>query len=183
MATITEMQQAINELINSDGKVEIPGLEFESVINNLVDVRYKEVLDKATDPEQRQQLKENLLNYYRNDGRMIIDESINTIKSCYSEATEGLKQVSEAAAKAVANNAIPSVITVGTATSTANPAYALIENANKKATLLSMLKSIGDALVRLLSAAIKIAFQVPDMIMTVIQTLTTTKQVVNSIPV
>ena len=183
MATITEMQEAITNLINSDETIEIPGLDFESVIDHLVDERYKDILKNASNEEERKQLKNNLLNYYRNKGRMVVDESINTIKSCYSQAKEGLKQVSEAAAQAVASNAIPAVITVGTATSTANPAYALIENANKKATLLSMLKSIGDALVRLLSSAIKIAFQVPDMVMSLVQTLTTTKQVVNSIPV
>lgn len=179
MATITEMQEAITNLINSDETIEIPGLDFESVIDHLVDERYKDVLKNASNEEERKQLKNNLLNYYRNQGRMVVDESINTIKSCYSQAKEGLKQVSEAAAQAVASNAIPAVIPIGTA----NPAYALIENANKKATLLSMLKSIGDALVRLLSSAIKIAFQVPDMVMSLVQTLTTTKQVVNSIPV
>lgn len=47
MATITEMQEAITNLINSDETIEIPGLDFESVIDHLVDERYKDVFEKC----------------------------------------------------------------------------------------------------------------------------------------
>jgi hypothetical protein len=78
MATITEMQEAITNLINSDETIEIPGLDFESVIDHLVDERYKDILKNASNEEERKQLKNNLLNYYRNKGRMVVDESIKT---------------------------------------------------------------------------------------------------------
>jgi hypothetical protein len=75
------------------------------------------------------------------------------------------------------------VITVGTATSTPNPAYTLIENKTKKNNLLSMLKQIGNALAQLLISALKIAFSVPIAIATLITTLASIKKTVNAIPV
>ena len=78
---------------------------------------------------------------------------------------------------------IPSVITVGTATSTPNPAYTLIENKTKKNQLLAMLKNISSCLVNLLKAAVTIAFPIPAVVLTLIQTLTTVKKTVNAIPV
>ena len=101
----------------------------------------------------------------------------------YGAAKDQLKFVTEAAASSIASNAIPAVITVGSASSTANPAYALIENKTKKNQLLAMLKQIGAFLVSLLKSAIEIAFAVPAAVISLIKTLTTAKKAVNSIPV
>jgi hypothetical protein len=183
MATIIEMKEAIDELINSDGEVSIPGLDFETVIDNLIEQKYKEQLNLMKDKTERENMKKNLIKYYSNEARDEIENSILDIKSNFAAAKNGLKYVSEAVIASTASNQIPSVITVGTATSTANPIYVLIENKQKKNTLLSILKNIENSLVNILKSAVKILFQVPDTIMSIIQTLIDLKQVVNSIPV
>lgn len=184
MATIDEMTQAINELINSDGTIELPGLDLSSVVENFVDTRYGAELEKVEDEEEREALRQKWIDYYKNgDGRAAIEMEIATIKANFAAARDQLTYVVEAAASSIASNAIPAVITVGTATSTANPAYALIENKTKKNQLLAMLKNIGKCLVDLLKSAVAIAFAVPEAVMTLIKTLTTAKQAVNSIPV
>lgn len=183
MATINEMKEAINELINSDGAVDIPGLDFDSVVDNMVETDYKEQLDDSKTKEERDDKKKSLVKYYKEKAGAEIEQNINIIKSNFAAAKDGLIYVAEAAAATVASNVIPSVITTGAAASVANPAYAMIENKQKKNTLLGILKNIGNFIVNLLSAAVKILFAVPEMIMSLIKTLTTTKSVVNSIPV
>lgn len=183
MATIAEMQDAIDRLINSDETISIPGLDFDSVVDNIVETNYKEQLDKVTHPEERKRVKDGLVNYYKNSGKQAIQEKINEIKSAFANIKSQVTNIQNAVTNAVASNAIPSVITVGTATSTPNPAYFLLDNANKKNTLMGMVKSAEDSAVKLLNAAINICFPVPDMVMTTINGLTTVKTVVNSMTV
>lgn len=183
MATINEMKEAINGLINSDGAVDIPGLDFDSVVDNMVETDYKEQLDDSKTKEERDDKKKSLVKYYKEKAGAEIEQNINIIKSNFAAAKDGLIYVAEAAAATVASNVIPSVITTGAAASVANQAYVMIENKQKKNTLLGILKNIGNFIVNLLSAAVKILFAVPEMIMSLIKTLTTTKSVVNSIPV
>lgn len=183
MATIVEMQTALTELIESDGAISLPGLDFDSVVNNLVEVQLKDELDKIPTVQERKDLKDKFVNYYKNKGRQEVDNRILEIKMNYSAAVTNLKSLQASITTAVASNTMPSVITAGAATSVPNPAYALIENANKKNTLLSICKSIGVFLFNILKAAISICFEIPDMVITLINTLTLTKKSINAIPV
>ncbi len=183
MATITEMKEAINELINSEGTIELPGLEYKTIVDNIIEVKFKKQLDNAKIYNDRDNVKKELLRYYDEHVKEEIEQNINIIKSNFAAVKDGLKYVSESVTNAVASNAIPSVITTGAAASVANPVYALLENKSKKTVLLGMLKNIGNFLCNLLSSAVKILFQVPDTVIALINTLTTVKKAVNSIPV
>ena len=175
---------AMNKLINSDGAVELPGLDLDTVAETFVQTKYSKDLDAVEDAEERKKLKEKWVDYYKNgEGRVGLEVEINTIKANFGAATEQLKFVGEAAASSIASNVIPSVITVGTATSAPNPAYVLIENKTKKNQLLAMLKNISACLVNLLKSAISIAFPIPAVVTTLISTLATVKSTVNAIPV
>lgn len=175
---------AMNKLINSDGAVELPGLDLDTVAETFVQSKYSKDLDAVEDAEERKKLKEKWVDYYKNgEGRVGLEVEINTIKANFGAATEQLKFVGEAAASSIASNVIPSVITVGTATSAPNPAYVLIENKTKKNQLLAMLKNISACLVNLLKSAISIAFPIPAVVTTLISTLATVKSTVNAIPV
>lgn len=179
-----EILDAIEELINSDGEVSLPGLDLDSVVEVFVDKKYGAELEKIEDEEERKAMRDKWVDYYKNgEGRETIQMEIASIKSNFSAAKDQLTFVAEAATSAIASNAIPAVITVGTATSTANPAYALIENKTKKNQLLAMLKNIGACLVNLLKSIAMIAIAVPAAVIALIKTLTTTKKAVNSIPV
>jgi len=183
MATIKEMQDAMNDLINSDGVVTIPGLNFDSVVDNMVNIKYKEQLDNIQNPEDREEAKNNLISYYYGDARSSVEKSISVIKSNYSAVKDGLSTMSVAITATTASNVIPSVITVGTATSTPNPLYFVVENNQKKNTLLSMLKTLSNLMVELISSAIDILFQLPSIVMDLIGVITSTKSLLNAIPV
>lgn len=174
---------AMDELINSDGAVELPGLDLDTIARNFVETKYGKQLESIEDAKVKEQLKNQWLEYYtKGEGKAMLQVEINTIKANFSAAKDQLTFVAEAAASSVASNMIPSVITVGTATSTPNPAYTIIENKTKKNQLLAMLKNISACLVNLLKSAMSIAFVIPEIVLTLITTLTTVKKTVNAIP-
>lgn len=183
MSSMDETIEAINELINSDGTIELPGLSLDEVVENFVETKYGEELKAVSTKEEREKLREKWIKYYKEgEGKQAIQMEINNIKAQYGAAKDQLIYVADAAASAVASNAIPAVITVGSASSSPNPAYTIIENKTKKNQLLAMLKQIGASLVSLLKSAVSIAFAVPEAVITLIKTLTTVKKTVNSIP-
>lgn len=77
---------------------------------------------------------------------------------------------------------MPSVITVGTATSTPNPAYTAIDNSQKKQNLLAVLKSVTDFLIQLFSYALLLDFVLPDSVQALVSTLATLTAIINAIP-
>ena len=183
MSSMDETIKAMDELINSDETIELPGLSLDEVVENFVETKYGEELKAVSTKEEREKLREKWINYYKDgEGKQAIQMEINNIKAQYGAAKDQLTYVADAAASAVASNAIPSVITVGSASSSPNPAYTIIENKTKKNQLLAMLKQIGASLVSLLKSAVSIAFAVPEAVITLIKTLTTVKKTVNSIP-
>jgi hypothetical protein len=181
---IQEILDAMDDLINSDGGVELPGLDLDTIAENFVEVKYGDTLSKLPNKEEAESLKEKWTSYYKDgEGRLALQMEINTIKSSFVAARDQLTYIGEAAASAVASNAVPAVITVGSATSTANPAYALIENKTKMNQLLSMTKNVEANLVTLLKSSAQIAFPIPSSVTSLIETLSTVKQTVNAIPV
>lgn len=183
MSRMDETIKAMDELINSDETIELPGLSLDEVVENFVETKYGEELKAVSTKKEREKLREKWINYYKEgEGKQAIQMEINNIKAQYGAAKDQLTYVADAAASAVASNAIPSVITVGSASSSPNPAYTIIENKTKKNQLLAMLKQIGASLVSLLKSAVSIAFAVPEAVITLIKTLTTVKKTVNSIP-
>lgn len=184
MSSTEEALEAIDELINSDGTISLPGLELDPIVEHFVDEKYGSQLSEIKDEKERKKMRDKWIKYYKEgEGKQTIKMEMNNIKAMYGAAKDQLQFVTEAAASSVASNVVPAVITVGTATSTANPAYALIENKTKKNQLLAMLKQIGAFLVSLLKSAVEIAFAVPAAVINLIKTLTTAKKAVNSIPV
>ena len=128
-----EALDAMDELINSDGTVDLPGLDIDTVAENYIDKKYSEELNKIEDKEEREKLHQKWVNYYKSgEGKEMLQLEINSIKANFSAAKDQLTYVAEAAASSVASNAVPAVITTGSAASVANPAYAMIENKTKK---------------------------------------------------
>ena len=184
MATIEDTIKAMNKLIESDGSVSIPGLELKPVAENFVDKKYGAELQRIEDEEERNKMRDKWVKYYtEGEGKQAMELEIANIKANVGAAKDQLTMVTEAAASSVASNAVPAVITTGSAVSAPNPAYAMIENKTKKNQLLAMLKSIGAFLVNAMKSMVAIMFPIPDVVLALINTLTAAKQTVNAIPV
>lgn len=57
-ATLAEMQQALQDLINAEG-FEIPGLDKESILDNYIEVKHKENLEVFADDREKRQEEKN----------------------------------------------------------------------------------------------------------------------------
>jgi hypothetical protein len=179
-----EILKQIDELINSDGSVEIPGLTLHEVAENFVDAKYGTELAEVEDADERDALREQWVSYYENgDGKEAMLLEIANIKAKVAAAQDSLTTIAESAASTVATNTIPAVITTGAATSVPNPVHALAENKTKKNQLLAMLKTVGSYLIEALKSCAAIMFPIPTIIATLIQTFITVKKTVNTIPV
>lgn len=180
MATIAQMQQALSDLINAEG-FDIPGLDKESVLSNYVEVKHQNELDKL-EGEEREKEKQRLIELYENTAGNFFDYCIMQIKLKYQAIVEGCEQMLQSISSAISSTIIPSVLTVGSATSSANPAYTALENQQKKNNFKAILKNLSLMMADLLQMAINILFIVPDAVISLIETLTTTKQVIETIP-
>lgn len=184
MSSMDETLKVINELINAGGEVSLPGLELDSVAENFVNEKYGVKLEEIENKKEREKLRKKWLTYYKEgEGKQTMLIGISEIKSLYGAAENQLSLVAEAAKSAVASNSIPSVITVGSASSTPNLAYVYTENKTKKNQLLAMLKQVGVFLVNLLKAAAEIAFAIPQAVLDLIKTAAEVEKSVNAIPV
>ena len=180
MATIDEMVSTMNKLIESDGSVSIPGLDFSSVVDNLVEKKYADSLSACETSTERMEMKDRLSKYYtEGEGKLAVQTEIASIKSNFSAAKDQLSFVSEAVVANTASNALPPML----GTASPNPAYTYAENKVKLNQMKAMLKNIGACIVNLLKSAVNLMFQLPSSVMTIIDTFATVKSAVDSIPV
>ena len=104
------------------------------------------------------------------------------LKDYVEKASDSITELMTSAGKVMASNTIPAVITVGSASSTPNPAYFVIENSQKKNALLSLAKNVSGTLTLLLEAAMLIHWEIPNAVLTLIQEVTALFTLLNKIP-
>mgnify|MGYP000975768547 CR=1 FL=1 len=158
-------------------------VDKDSLIDNYCEVEFKESLDACTTSEERNALKERYVTYYKDGaGKDFIDSSVAKLKDYVEKASDSITELMTSAGKVMASNTIPAVITVGSASSTPNPAYFVIENSQKKNALLSLAKNVSGTLTLLLEAAMLIHWEIPNAVLTLIQEVTALFTLLNKIP-
>lgn len=178
MAKIEEMMSVITDLTSD---VTIPGLDIDTVVNNIVETKFKNELGTIEDPKQKEAEAKKMVEYYKTQGRIEIETQIATIKMSYKSIKNQITQVTAATKTAVASNLIPPVISVPPAVP--NPAYVLVENATKVSSFISMIEGALAKFGEMLLAAVKIAFELPTFIMDLLTTLLDLKKAVTAIPI
>lgn len=155
----------------------------DSLIRNYCEVEFKDSLDECPTQEKRDALMDRYVEHYSTgDGSAFMDTTIAKIKDYAKKASDGVKEMTTSASKIMASNAVPSVITTGSAASVPNPAHFAIENAQKKNALLALAKSVIGTLTLLLETAILVHWAVPNEILTIIQGVTALTAILNNIP-
>lgn len=183
MVAVSELQGMQKTLASLRIGGDIPGLTMDTVVDNYVETEFKDTLDGITDPEERQKTKNRFVEHYiTGPGKQFVEDTIQQLKYFYKQAYDGLQSLQSSIAKVTASNAIPAVITVGSASSTPNPAYTAIDNSQKKHSLMAILKSITDFLQKLFAYAILIDFVLPQEVQVLVTTLATVTSLINAIP-
>jgi len=180
MVTIEDMQAAVTAL-SSDNSITLPGLDFDTIVDNMVGriPDYKPMFDQCKTKEQRDTLTKELVDYFHNAGRSFVDDKIIEIKVAYKNVLSGVKQIQEGLQTTVASILVPTVI----GTAAPNPASILLESKIKKNTLLTMLDSVSKVLIDLLQAALKLFFVLPQAVIDIVGVLNTLRAGINLIKV
>ena len=188
MATLEQTQAALDKLT---ADTSLPGLDVDTVIKKIIEVQYKEEIDQiktvisnvdAAEAEIKA-TKERLTSYYNTAHvKSEIKNQINTIKINYKAVKDGVKQLPIEIQTMVASNLIPPTIPIPTSPGIPNPASFLLKNKEKLNGFLTILNAIAVWFVNLFQAAIKIAFEIPDAIVQMIEKLAEIKTLIEAIP-
>ena len=158
-------------------------LDKDAILDNYVEVEYKERLDAIEDPNKRKEYKKKIVKeYVDGEFKNWFDDKISELTDMLKKCEDGLANAKAAATQVTASNAIPSVITVGSASSSPNPAYTAIDNAQKKKTLLVVLKEINSAIQGVLTTALLIHWALPQSVLNFIELYVALSSVINAIP-
>lgn len=166
--------------LRDSGGVEI---DKDAVLDNYIDVEYKDRLDAISDPEEKEAYRKKLKKEYVSGScKSWFDNQIEGLKDKVAQCKESLVNVKDAIVQTTASNAIPAVLTVGSASSSSNPAYTVIENKQKKKTLLTIIKQVNTAIQGILTAALLLHWVLPDAVTQIISTYVLVSSLVNAIP-
>lgn len=180
MVTAADMAEALSQLRLSKT---IPGLDKDSLVDVYVETEFKDSLDACETEEDRQRRKDRFVEYYiTGPGTRFIEENIANLQFAYSQVVDGINSLQRSAEQVTASNAVPSVITTGSATSTPNPAYTAIDNAQKKRALLVQITTITACVASMLGYAVLLHFELPDAAFALVGTLGVVASIINAIP-
>lgn len=177
-----EINNIINELIESDGAVNIPGLSVDEVVPTLVDKKHARELQSISNSKDREEKRKELIDYYKNDaGREMVDGEINTIKMNFAALKSQLESVKKSVQSTISQASVPAVITVGSASSSPNPAYSILDAKSKRDNLLALLKTASISAATMLISSQKLGFSIPQEVVALITLLSQTKKIVKKL--
>lgn len=184
MATINEMLEAVNELIVLNSATAVPLPDDDKLIENYVDKKHKTSLEKIFNKEEREKMRKTLIEYFKEGGGKAEIQSLKiNFKLMYTKLKDQIEEIKQSIENTTASNAIPSVLTTGAATSVPNPAYTIIENAQKKAAITAAISTASMIAAQMLLSAADLQFEVPDAVMALIDALKALVLLVKAIPV
>lgn len=177
-----EINNIINELIESDGAVNIPGLSVDEVVPTLVDKKHAKELQSIANLKDREDKRNELIDYYNNGaGREMVNGEINTIKMNFSALKFQLESINKSVQSTISQAAVPAVITVGSASSSPNPAYSILDAKSKRDNLLALLKTASISAAAMLISSQKLGFSIPQEVVALITLLSQTKKIVKKL--
>ena len=180
--TDEEIKSKIDELINDDGAISIPGLTADEIIPNLVDKKHANELSAIPNDKDREDKRKELIDYYKTGyGREMVDSEINNIKLSFSAIKSQMESIKQSAITTASQMAVPAVLTVGSASSAPNPAYVSLDAKAKRNSLLSILKTAAVYAASLLISSQKLGFSIPQEVVAVISLISTTKKTVKTL--
>ena len=166
--------------LRGSGSIEI---DKDAILDNYVEVEYKDRLDTITDSKEREKYKKEITKeYLTGELKDWFQDKIDSLKDMLKRCEDTLKSAKTAITQITASNSIPAVITTGSATSVSNPAYTLIDNAQKKQTLMTVIKQINSSIQEVMAIALMLHWALPDSVVNFIELYTTISSLVNAIP-
>ena len=106
---IAKMQTTLTELANSSSDISLPGLDFDTVVENIVVKKYSKDLDKLSKEDEKKE-KEKLINYYKTTAFNEINSNIIKVKSCANSLKIQVDNIQTSITNTISTLALPSVV-------------------------------------------------------------------------
>ena len=167
MATIQTMSDALMGLTNG---FNLPGLDLDSVAQLMVksNPTYSTSISNCKTQDEKDAMTTKFVNYYKNEGSVIINNHINTIKSSIVNIQSGITNTKTAIVGATTAAGIPTTLP------------AVVPQVSSLKTSVDNLQRL---LIPLLTSAIAISFILPDEIMILIDAVAGLYILINAIPI
>lgn len=191
MASLAEQLVLIEKLADVSGGP-FPSLQImlDQILNNLAEKskqlqdyikQINDLIKKASDPETRKKLKAQLkkaIKDFKDTLKNLVIEKIAEIKQMYKLIVEGIKRIGQDVANAIAAIALPPAL----GTVTPNPAYALLIAIQVKHALSGTLSFLVSCFRQMLVAANLVEYVLPEPALILIDTLDSTRKLIDTIP-
>lgn len=177
MATKEQMLATADKLVDTGGT---PLPSRKEIVELYVKQTCKDAIEAAEDAAE---YTAKMVEYYTiGVGKAMIDGMINDFNEAYSDLKTGIEDIKTSIANTTAANTVPAVIVAGSATGTPNPAYAVIDNAQKKHVLQMNMRGLKKSARKILTTGANMGFIVPDSTLTMIDGLADISSTIDSIP-
>lgn len=160
----------------------IPGLELDKIVENIVNVKHSDMLNKIEDPEERAAKRKELVDFYSTgDTGADLQRNINAISNGTQQVTDMLMSLQQAAMAVNPVATTPQVLVVGQATGSPNPAWLKLFSAVIKPTLLVSC-TLAESLLQTVNASCQsIEFEPPGVITALDAQLKSVRQQINAL--
>lgn len=104
--------------------MDIPGLDFSKIVENIVDIRHSEDLEKIPNEAEREAKRQEFVDYYSSgDAAKGLQQEMDNISNSANVMQSFIKNMQSSVSAALAPGTTPQVLVVGQATGTPNPAW------------------------------------------------------------
>lgn len=157
----------------------LPGKDV--LVDNYVSIVHKDAIENdVIGPEDA---KEFYVDYYINGtGSEGFDNMISEVEESFESIQKGIDDLTTSATETTASNSVPQTLVVGQATGSPNPAYATIDNAQKKHVMLTTLRFLEEKAGNMKKTCATLKYPLPSSAESLIDGLSTLKDLIDNIP-
>jgi len=145
--------------------MDIPGLDFSKIVENIVDIRHSEDLEKITDDAEREAKRQEFVDYYSSgDAAKGLQQEMNNISNSANVMQFFIKNMQSSVSAALAPGTTPQVLVVGQATGAPNPAWGKLFTAALKGGWLANCDLADFVYSKILESCATISFNPPGVL-------------------
>lgn len=162
----------------------VPGMDTLKIVDNYVEKEFKTDLDKCKNDTERSNMKAKLVKHYvSGPGKSFINQTTDKIKTSFGQVKEAFANLPDQISAITLSMSTPSVITVGEASSSPNPAHTLLDAKAKVGAIKSAVLAICSSLLLVFEASALIHFDLPEVVVNLQAILTTIMALLAAIPI
>lgn len=162
--------------------MDIPGLNIEDIVNNIIKVKHGEMLSEITDEEERKKKTQELVNYYSSgDSLASMQDKMDSISNGVELLNNIIIQLQTAVTTVLIPPTVPQVLVVGQATGAPNPSWLKVFTAAIKPSLLVGCESAEYIYQQIIISCNSIGFEPPSVVTAVENQIKAIKQQINAL--